>query len=458
MEVQRDVREERTLEPQRDVGEESTLEPQRDVVREAAPARPPRHRLLRGLAWGVGALGLIALGALGATLGPRYLGGILPAPVATAPTSAPAEPPPAEPVAASTPAAAAEVVLSPEAVSRAGITTAPAEVIASQAVIQLPGTVMADAYREVKVVPIAGGIVTKVHVELGTTVKRGAPLATLFSPELAEAQTKYLSMQAMLTADRQKLQRTQQLVEIGAASRQDLEDITAVHASHATEVEAARQRLLLLGLSRAHVEALKSPTQVVSDVVVPAPIAGVITSRSANLGQVVSMGQELFTVTDLSQVWVIGDLYEQDFQTVHVGSEAALTTPAYPKLTLRGRVSYIDPRVDPQTRTAKVRVEVPNAEGRLRLGMYVTLAFTTPGRERLVVVPRGAVQTIGERQVVFVPAPEEEGKFLPRTVQVGPLRGDLVTIRSGVQPGEVVVTEGSFFLRAEMLRNSPTSS
>jgi membrane fusion protein, heavy metal efflux system len=437
------------------------MEPQSEVVRAAAPARPRRHRLLRGLAWGVGALGLIALGAFGAILGPRYLGVILPTPVATAPTSAPAESPPAEsppaePAAASAPAA--EVMLSPEAVSRAGMQTAAAEEVASQTTIQLPGTVMADAYREVKVVPIVGGIVTKIHVELGTTVKRGAPLATLFSPELAEAQTKYLSMRAMLAADHQKLQRTQQLVAIGAASQQELEELTATHTSHATDVEAARQRLLLLGLSRAHVEALTNPSQIVSDVTVPAPIAGVITGRAANLGQVVSMGQELFVVTDLSQVWVIGDLYEQDFQTVQVGSEAALTTPAYPALTLRGRVTYIDPRVDPQTRTAKVRVEVPNAEGRLRLGMYVTLAFTTPGRERLVVVPRAAVQTIGERQVVFVPAPDEEGKFLPRTVQVGSVRGDRVTIQSGVQPGEVVVTEGSFFLRAEMLRNAPAGS
>jgi RND family efflux transporter MFP subunit len=420
-------------------------------VYEATPARPKRHRLLRGLAWGVGALGLVALGAVGAILVPRYLGGVLPAPVATAPTSTPAESlqaasPPTTPAAANAPAA--EVVLAPEAVSRAGITTAPAEEVASQTTIQLPGSVLADAYREVKVVPIVGGIVTKIHVELGTTVKRGVPLATLFSPELAEAQTKYLSMRAMLAADHQKLRRTQQLVEIGAASRQELEEITATHASHATEVEAARQRLLLIGLSRTHVEDLTTPGQIVSNVTVPAPIAGVITGRSANLGQVVSTGQELFVVTDLSQVWVIGDLYEQDFQTVRVGSEAALTTPAYPTLTLRGRLTYIDPRVDPQTRTAKVRVEVPNAEGRLRLGMYVTLTFTTPGRERSVVVPRAAVQTIGERQVVFVPAPEEEGKFLARTVEVGPLRGNRVTIRGGVHPGEMVVTEGSFFLRA----------
>jgi len=117
------------MEVQSDVREESTMEPQSEV----APARPQRHRLLRGLAWGVGALGLIALGALGALLGPRYLGGVLPAPVATAPTSAPAESPPAEPAATSPPAA--EVVLSPEAVSRAGITTAAAAEVASQATI-----------------------------------------------------------------------------------------------------------------------------------------------------------------------------------------------------------------------------------------------------------------------------------------------------------------------------------
>jgi cobalt-zinc-cadmium efflux system membrane fusion protein len=142
---------------------------------------------------------------------------------------------------------------------------------------------------------------------------------------------------------------------------------------------------------------------------------------------------------------------------VQVGSEATLATPAYPALTLRGKATYIDPRVDPQTRTAKVRVEVPNTEGRLRLGMYVTLAFMTPGEERTVVIPRSAVQTIGARQVVFVPAPDEEGKFLARTVQLGPLHGDRIAVRSGVQPGETVVTEGSFFLRAEMLRYAPAS-
>ena len=133
---------------------------------------PPRlrgkcRRLGRGLMMVMAALGLIAVGALGATLVPRYLSGAPPTSVATAPIPPVSAPPASEPPAASAPASTSEVVLSPEAMSRAGIKTAPAEVAASQATIQLPGTVMADAYREVKVVPIVGGIVTKVHVGVG---------------------------------------------------------------------------------------------------------------------------------------------------------------------------------------------------------------------------------------------------------------------------------------------------
>jgi cobalt-zinc-cadmium efflux system membrane fusion protein len=328
-------------------------------------------------------------------------------------------------------------------------------VVEPRASTEVPGVVTANAYREVKVTPLVGGIVRKVHAELGTAVKQRAPLATLFSAELADAQTKYLSMRAMLKADHQRRERTRKLVDIGAASRQELEEATAVHASHATEVEAARQRLLLLGMSKKQLDSLTHPRQVMSDVVVPAPIAGVITSRSTNLGQVVGMGDELFVVTDLTEVWAVGDLYEQDFSRVGVGSEATLTTPAYPGLRLQGRVSYIDPRVDPQTRTARVRVEVPNPDEQLRLGMYMTMVFSTASGAPVVVVPRAAVQTIGGRQVVFVAVPDEEGRFVQRTVKLGTLVGEWYTVLQGLQRGEVVVTEGSFFLRAESLRNTP---
>ncbi len=188
----------------------------------------------------------------------------------------------------------------------------------------------------------------------------------------------------------------------------------------------------------------------------PAPIDGVITARSANLGQVVAMGMELLAVTDLSEVWVVGDLYEQDFEAVRVGSTATVTATAYPGMTLRGRVSYIDPRVDPQARTAKARVEVPNADGRLRLGMYVAVTFSGAASGRAMVVPRAAVQAIGDRHVVYIPVKGEEGKFVQRVVRLGAPVGEAYTVLSGLKPGETVVTEGSFFLRAESLKNAPS--
>src|SRR6185503_17354847 len=173
--------------------------------------------------------------------------------------------------------------------------------------------------------------------------RRGQTLAVVFSNELADAQMKYLSMRAGFRADHQKLERTRKLVDLGAASRQELEEVGAVHEAHATELAAARQRLLLLGLSAEQTAALTDASQVVSEVSVQAPADGLVIGRSVNPGQVVGAGQDLFVVTDLTTVWIIGDLYEKDFASVRVGSEATVTVPAAPRDAFRGRVAYIDP-------------------------------------------------------------------------------------------------------------------
>src|SRR5205809_7600332 len=228
-----------------------------------------------------------------------------------------------------------EVSLTPEAAERAGIKTVVVRSGPSVSAITVPGTVMSNAYRDTKVNALVGGIVRQVSVELGSPVERGQPLAVIFSIELAEAQMKYLSMQAMLQADHQKLERTEKLVGLGAASRQELEEVTATHAGHETEVAAARQRLILLGLSPAEVQRLTDAAHIVSEVTVFAPADGVVIARSVNSGQVVNAGQELFVVTDLGTVWVIGDLYERDFAAVRVGSEATVGIPSTPDRTLR---------------------------------------------------------------------------------------------------------------------------
>jgi len=148
-----------------------------------------------------------------------------------------------------------------------------------------------------------------------------------------------------------------------------------------------------------------------------------------NPGQVVGAAQELFTVTDLGTVWVIGDLYEKDFANVRVGSGAVVTIPTAASTALHGRVAYIDPRVDPVTRTAKVRVEVPNWSMELRLGMYVDLAFQTGSGERVTLVPRDAVQSIGDRSVVYVPVEGDDTRYTERPVKLGSVDGDFAPSR-----------------------------
>ena len=437
-----------------------------DDVIDRPAARGRRGRVRRYVGVVAGAVALLILGAAGGVLWSERHGGMRARPAAP---NRDAQTPAASPDGRSMPGMsgmsassgqagaaraeeAVEVSLTPEAVERAGIKIAEAKAQSSVSGLTVPGTVTSNAYRDTKVNALVGGIVRQVMVELGADVRRDAPLAVIFSSELAEAQTKYLSMRAMLEADHQKLERTQKLVALGAASRQELEEVTAVHTGHETEVAAARQRLLLLGLSTERVAKLETAPQVVSEVTVASPADGLVIARSVNSGQVINAGQELFVVTDLSTVWVIGDLYERDFSRVRVGAPATITLASMPDRTLRGRVAYIDPRVDVATRTAKVRVEVPNRAGDLRLGMFVTMTFETGAGERTTVVPRAAVQIIGERSVVYVPAEGEEGKFVERAVKLGPPAGQFVPVLDGLKPGDKVVTDGSFFLRAEAAR------
>ncbi len=344
------------------------------------------------------------------------------------------------------------VPLSVEAVDRAGIVVAPIVSGISAGGIRLPGIVEPNAYREVTVTPLVAGRVTRVSAELGASVRRGQTLAQIYSPELAEAQTKYVSAKAMLEAHDRELQRTQKLVEIGAASRQEMERIHAEHAAQTAAVESARSQLELLGVSASVIEALASGSKVNATTSVPAPIEGVITERAVNVGLNVDQTTPLFTVVDLSTVWITADVYEKDFSQVRIGNDAAITTSAYPGLSLRGRISYIDPQVNPETRTAKVRVEVPNPRGELRLGMYADVVVTGAPGASVPVLPRSAVQNVGNRTVVYLANPKEPGKFTEREVRLGDTSVEQVAVTAGVQPGDIVVTEGSFFVRAERER------
>ena len=350
------------------------------------------------------------------------------------------------------------IALTPEMVSRAGIKTVAAVKGTSTTGLHLPGVVQPNAYKDVAVTALVSGRITQVRAELGQRVMLNEALATVYSPELADAQTAFIAARAAHLAHDQRQARTQRLYAIGAASRQELESLEAERTRMDQEVETARARLVLLGIPEERTQRLASPLDVVTTLEVRAPIAGVITKRNANPGLNVDLSTPLFTVTDLSSVWVIADLYERNFATVGVGSPATITTTSYPGLELKGRVDYIDPQVEEQTRTAKLRVEIPNAGNRLRLGMFVDVSIAERSPRPVVLIPKAALQTVGTQSVVYVAANGEPGRFLQREVLAGDSIGNLVAVLEGVQPGDLVVTDGAFFLRAEHERTAPNTT
>src|SRR5260221_234744 len=209
-----------------------------------------------------------------------------------------------------------QVELGPDDLKKAQVQTVDVEVKKTSSTLRVPGIVNPDEYREVHVTSLVGGVIKQVPVVLGDHVKRGRPLAVVFSGELAEAETQYLSHLAELEADHKKLVRTQNLVKLGAASQQEEEEVEAMHAGHESYVRAALEKLKLLGASDQQIASLKQAEQIDPNFVVPAPINGVVLTRAANLGLVVSTAQELFTVADLSTVWIISSINEKYFASV----------------------------------------------------------------------------------------------------------------------------------------------
>jgi hypothetical protein len=161
---------------------------------------------------------------------------------------------------------------------------------------------------------------------------------------------------------------------------------------------------------------------------------------------------------DLSNVWIVADVYERDLQRVREGTRATVTTTAYPDRPLEGRVSFIDPQLNATTRTARIRVEVPNPGGVLRLGMYTDVEIESALPAPVLAVPKEAVQTVGDRQFVYVASLDDPTKFIERDVRLGRALGDQVEVLAGVTGGDSLVSKGSFFVRAEAERLGRRSS
>ncbi|HBB96253.1 MAG TPA: hypothetical protein DC054_12760 [Blastocatellia bacterium] len=351
-----------------------------------------------------------------------------------------------------------KLILTSEQLQRAGLKIeAVGEKPSSEAMGQMTtGVVQANTYKETPIMSLVSGIVRNVKPELGQAVRRGDTVAVVSSNELADVQAGYLTAVAALDEHHRHHTRTMKLVEIGAASREEMEMANTKLREAESEVANLRQKLLLLGLSSQRIASLNSTSQISSEVSVPAPSSGTLTSRSVNSGEVIEANKELMRVTDLSTVWIVGQVYEKDLATVRVGSAANINSDAYPGRVFRGRVSYVDPKVDPATRTAQVRIELANPGQLFKIGMYVNVAFAALGaaEKTMPVVPKDAVQTVGNQQYVFV-ATDKANEFVLRQVKLAPESNGFYPVIEGLSVGDHIVAGGSFMLRAEWLKTHP---
>lgn len=303
--------------------------------------------------------------------------------------------------------------------------TATAQIVAT-------GAVTPDVARTVPVVSLATGRVVEVKARLGDVVKKGQVLLMVQSADVAGAFADYRKAVADEKLANTQLERAKLLYGKGAISLNDTQVAEDAEAKAQVDVENATEHLKVLGGNIDH------PAAVVNIV---APISGVITDQQiTNAAGVQGLASpNPFTISDLSTVWIICDVYENDLPNVHVGETADIRLNAYPGKVLTGRISNVSPVLDPTIRTSKVRIEVANPGGILRVGMFVSATFHGQKKETHAAVPASAVLHLHDRDWIYVPAGDK--KFRRVEVNAGQqLPGNLQEIVSGVKAGQQVVS------------------
>ncbi|MGA3018048.1 MAG: efflux RND transporter periplasmic adaptor subunit [Bryobacteraceae bacterium] len=295
------------------------------------------------------------------------------------------------------------------------------------------GTVTPDVSRNVPVVSLASGRVVAIHARLGDTVQKGQLLLTIRSDDVSAGYSNYRMAVADETLARTQFERSKDLYDHGAIALNDLQVAQDTEAKARIAVETLGEHLRLLG---------NDPDKPAFMVDIFAPVSGVITDQQVTNAAAVQAFNtpSPFTISDLSSVWVVCDVYENDLANVRLGDSADIALNAYPDRKFKGTVSNIGSILDPSLRTAKVRMEVQNP-GNMRLGMFVRATFRGQTTEMHTIVPASAILHMHDRDFVYVPAP---GKKFRRVEVVGgdllPDNVNLQEVKSGLAPGEQVVT------------------
>ena len=303
--------------------------------------------------------------------------------------------------------------------------------------LNVNGAVAPDVNRTVPVNSLASGRVTSLRVQLGDDVKKGQLLLTIHSPDLATAAANLKKAQEDEWLARKGLERAQGLYAKGALAEKDLEAAQDTEQKAKVDVETAQDAVRVLGGD------LNEPSPVVA---LHAPASGTIIEQNVSPAAGVKSldnSPNLFTIADLSRVWILCDVYESNLSQVRLDDLADVHLAAYPDMALKGRISNISRVLDPNTRTAKVRLDLPNPKGILRPGMFATVTFVSRADHERPVLPASAVMRLHDKDWVFVP---QGGKRFRRTaIQAGPETGDGWRQVAGLRPGEQVVKDALQF-------------
>ncbi len=340
-----------------------------------------------------------------------------------------------------------------------GLVVLPAEVKQLNQYLNVIGTVQPIDSRVAQISPLAQGRILEVHAKVGDRVEVGQTLATFDNIEAGELVAQELSaradlarMNAQLIPATRQAGRSRRLADIGAGSEKDYESskaeedgIEADIRSQQALIGGIQQRLRRFGVPDNGIRGTLATT-------LKAPFTGVVIKAQASPGDVVDAGRAVFTVANLSHVWVQAEVYEKDLARVRIGQSAFITVDTYPNHSFEGRVAYISDVIDPQTRTARVRCDVANPDLLLKTDMFANIELPTKFSKRAIAVPSSALQEVDGKTVIFIRRGPTQ--FEKREVEKGTTVGGFTEIVSGLSVGEPVVTQGAFHLKSILATGS----
>ena len=345
------------------------------------------------------------------------------------------------------------VVLSEEKLKTAGIETAKINLESVSAPISATAVIDLNADRVSKISPRTSGRIVKLIASLGDRVKAGQPLAYFDSAELGQIWAEYLKAKGRVELTRKNLKREETLFEKKVSPEKDVLKARQELSEAEADMSLSKERFRLLGIDITPFEAERKngdhPLLPLSS-----PVSGAVIEKTVSQGEVVGTEKVLFTVADLSTLWVVIDIYEKDISRLKAGMGVKVAVTAFPDRDFRGRISYIGDVVDEKTRTVKARVTVDNSGGLLKPGMFATVTIGAKGsqEEKVIAIPEEAILLEGTTRYVFVQVSPD--KFKRKDITTGRTFGKKLEVVEGLKEGDTIAVKGVFILKSELKKES----